>query len=250
MPSTSAPILGKLKRGDRVVVQERSSDWYRVAAPGLPMGWIHKILIREDVSADAEPKAVHAAADDRETAAIGVRIARVRESPSLDAPILFRLNRGTTAAVTGSEGEWYCIRIRDGRTGWAHQSLFSPLEHAAPIPLSDYREIENVYVQLVSADEEKVLFKLNGFFAPETFVVTDDTPKVVCDFKATSVGERVSPVMQIDGLLINRLLVKPPTHPDNHTRVIIDLVPERNYRVQPKYYKENSEYALEIHPRP
>ena len=56
---------------------------------------------------------------------IRVRIGRVREKPALNARVTFRLKQGATLSIVDMRGDWYRIRLRDGRTGWAHQSLFS-----------------------------------------------------------------------------------------------------------------------------
>lgn len=55
---------------------------------------------------------------------IKVRIARVREAPSLDSKVKFRLKKGARPSVVKIEGAWYLVELKDGRTGWAHQSLF------------------------------------------------------------------------------------------------------------------------------
>jgi tetratricopeptide (TPR) repeat protein len=56
---------------------------------------------------------------------IRVPIGRVREGPSLDSRVKFRLKKGQYVSIIERKGEWLLIELADGRTGWAHQSLFS-----------------------------------------------------------------------------------------------------------------------------
>jgi len=53
---------------------------------------------------------------------IKVRVGRVREGPSLDSRIKFRLKKGQMVSIVEEKDDWYLIARR---TGWAHKSLFS-----------------------------------------------------------------------------------------------------------------------------
>jgi len=53
-----------------------------------------------------------------------VGFGRVREKPSLDSPIKFRLKNPDTVSIVEKEGDWYLVKLEDGRTGWVHQNLF------------------------------------------------------------------------------------------------------------------------------
>ena len=53
-----------------------------------------------------------------------VSIGYVRDEPSVDSKIKFRLKNGDIASVIGIRGDWYLVKLEDGRTGWAHQTLF------------------------------------------------------------------------------------------------------------------------------
>ena len=77
----------------------------------------------------AQPWREHARASLR-GGTIRVRVGRVREKPSLAARITFRLKQGATPSIIEIRGDWCRIILKDGRTGWAHQSLFSEPQEA------------------------------------------------------------------------------------------------------------------------
>jgi SH3-like domain-containing protein len=67
-------------------------------------------------------------------ATLKVSIGRVRKSPSFDSEIIFRLKKGETVLVVETKGNWNRIELRDGRTGWAHQSLFNIAQNTSDLP--------------------------------------------------------------------------------------------------------------------
>ena len=52
---------------------------------------------------------------------VRVPVGRVREGPSPDSRIKFRLKKGRTVSIIERKADWYLIARG---TGWAHQSLF------------------------------------------------------------------------------------------------------------------------------
>lgn len=51
----------------------------------------------------------------------------VYREPSLDSPVKFSLKKQDTFSVTGKEGNWYRVRLKDGRSGWSQKKFFSSL---------------------------------------------------------------------------------------------------------------------------
>jgi len=61
---------------------------------------------------------------DTKEVTLKVSIGYVREEPSVGSKIKFRLKNGDIASVIGIRGDWYLVKLEDGRNGWAHQTLF------------------------------------------------------------------------------------------------------------------------------
>ena len=54
---------------------------------------------------------------------ISVDAVEIRENPSYDAKLAFSLNKGQTVLILDRSGDWYLVKLEDGRKGWVHQSL-------------------------------------------------------------------------------------------------------------------------------
>ena len=92
---------------------------------------------------------------------VGVEAAAVRETPSMAASVKFELAMGQRASLLDIAGEWYLVRLQDGESGWAHQSLFlePPEAHDGEqveiesTPLPDPAEILDEKTALLDDDE-------------------------------------------------------------------------------------------------
>lgn len=62
--------------------------------------------------------------DNLDVMIVNVRSARVRESPSFDAPVEYGLLRGEKARILKTEGDWFYIAREDGKKGWGHKIIF------------------------------------------------------------------------------------------------------------------------------
>ena len=96
----------------------------------------------EEAPAPAKPSAQAQTGKAAPKAAAGEKltvmlfVGNVRSKPSAKADILFQLEKGAVVTKLDSKWGWHQIRLDDGRTGWAYQSLFvepeiAPTETAA-----------------------------------------------------------------------------------------------------------------------
>ncbi len=99
-----------------------------------------------------------------------------------------------------------------------------------------------------SSDAKKVLFELNGFYPPEFFGLTGNQPRVVCDFKKANLEKSLPKVLETNGTFILRIRVGnlPPSDPK--IRVVLDLVPHKNYDMEQNFFKKDTTFALILHP--
>ena len=97
---------------------------------------------------------------------------RVREAPSLNSRVLFKLDKGEEVAVTSYKDDWYNIVLKDERTGWSHKSLFReniagekkeeikvPLFSEDPAYMNLMNQIELTELQRRGMIEEKTQIK-------------------------------------------------------------------------------------------
>jgi hypothetical protein len=92
---------------------------------------------------------------------------------------------------------------------------------------------------------EIVAFKLNGFNPPVVFGIEEDIPRIVCFFKDTSAGEELGEFIETDGRFIRNIKIGTYRNPDN-IRVVLDLVPGRNYDLQQIFFKEDNLFMVII----
>ncbi len=244
-PGTHSSIIAKLQKGDKLTIIGKEGDWYMVKLPDNRLGWAHQMLIRKEESAIKIEKKATAEKVER-TVLLKVPIGRVREQPTLSAAIKFRLKKSDIVTVIDEKEDWYLIKIEDGRTGWAHQSLFIESGHIQIPPKKIYKKIHAIYTHVLSEEEEKVIFVLNDSFTPKTFVVTGDRPKVVCDFFDVHLGSGVERKIEVNGGIIQQINIEPSNTVESKVRIVLNLAPGNSYNVQPVFYKKNNYYALVI----
>lgn len=92
---------------------------------------------------------------------------------------------------------------------------------------------------------EIVAFKLNGFNPPVVFGIEEEIPRIVCFFKDTSAGEKLDELVAADGKFIKNIKIGKYRNPDN-IRVVLDLVPGKNYDLQQIFFKEDNLFMVII----
>ncbi len=247
-PSTQAPVVDKLRRGEQATILEKEGAWYRVGLSGDREGWVHEIVL---APAPHATESMSSTGEDLSgsTATFRVPIGRVRSMPSTDGEIEFRLLEGARVSITKQQGEWLHISVRDGRTGWVHRSLLTLQTTAPPAVQEDSKTIMQIRVEAVADTEEKVVFDLSGFFTPKLFVVTGEKPKVICDFSDVILDPGIEPVVLFGGNLISQITIEEDGPSESNTRIVLDLVPEKNYAVQPVFYRSENRYQLTVTPK-
>jgi len=92
---------------------------------------------------------------------------------------------------------------------------------------------------------EIVSFKLNAFNPPVVFGIEEDIPRIVCFFKDTTPGKDLVESIESNGKFIKNIKVGKYRNPDN-VRVVLDLVPGKNYDLQQIFFKEDNLFMVII----
>ena len=72
--------------------------------------------------------------------------------------------------------------------------------------------------------------------------------RVVCDFKNMNLEKSLAKVLETNGVFILRIRVGIYPPPDPKIRVVLDLVPHKNYDIEQIFFKEDTTFALIIRP--
>jgi hypothetical protein len=105
--------------------------------------------------------------------------------------------------------------------------------------------ISEITFKLKSPGKETVWIQGNQFFAPTAFAIEEDKPRFVIDIKDTGPVKRELARIATDGQFIER--VRTFYHKENRTlRVVLDLQPDKKYRIGQFFYQAENIYAVEV----
>jgi len=113
-PNTSSEIVGKAVQGEKLEVQSRQGDWYRIKKGGLA-GWVAGWLVT--VSQTPEQPGDQG----KEQAVVKEAIVNLRSLPNTTGEILGKAVQGEKLEVLSRQGDWY--RVKKGNlacwvAGW------------------------------------------------------------------------------------------------------------------------------------
>ncbi len=123
----------------------------------------------------------------------------------------------------------------------------SPQEQKEPAPqiTESGLVISEITFKLKSPGKETVWIQGNQFFAPSAFAIEEDKPRFVIDIKDTAPVKRELDRIATDGQFIER--VRTFYHKENRTlRVVLDLQPDKKYRIGQFFYQAQNIYAVEV----
>lgn len=242
--STTAEVTTEPAPPEVAVSQETTAPpETEVSEPSAP-------LHSEEKPAPRPPET--AAEPETETARIRyvrVQAGNVRAGPSLDADVKFRIRKGDTVTVTDQQDKWYTIELEDGRTGWAHQSLFTRTPPSKPQKKKRFKEILAIRPILTADNRTGVIFELNGYHPPETQVLDGDHPRLVCDFPDTRLNCDVPLRRELKKGHIERIRIGIHDGPQSKVRVVMDFKPGQDYTIEQLFYKKENYYALMVKAR-
>ncbi len=176
----------------------------------------------------------------------------VRKGPSVKETVVFRIARGDKLQATGQKGNWYEIRLNDGRSGWAHQTLFNalstpPLQAKSEIPKNGKKGVINgIRTVVTDPNRAQIIFELNGYFPPEIMVIEGEVPRVVCDFFSVGLARGVKKDVQVNNGVVKRIRVGVHKGAKPKTRVVLDLSSGQNYAVEQFFFEKENYYALMV----
>lgn len=135
MAAATAPLVRELSAGEKVAVLSHYGEWTQVRTHDGATGYVlSQLLVAQAVVANPTTAATTSPTTtsttrDEFTAVDTIRYvqaneANVRSMVSLNASILFTLQRGTAVRVTGTSLQWSRINV-DGKIGYIHNDLLA-----------------------------------------------------------------------------------------------------------------------------
>jgi hypothetical protein len=107
------------------------------------------------------------------------------------------------------------------------------LSVVSPAPAADFTIKEIRFEAANSAEHtETVHIVLNSLLYPTIFALVEGTPRVVCDFINAEPVKDIKRTIVADGQYIKRIRIGVHANTKTTTRVVLDLVSDRDYTIQ------------------
>ncbi|MBL7205922.1 MAG: SH3 domain-containing protein [Desulfobacteraceae bacterium] len=177
---------------------------------------------------------------------VKVHVGNVREEPSTTSRVKFRLEMGDPVTVTGKRGGWVAVKLDDGRFGWVYHTLLTDSIVPQKATARATREIKAIRPEVAAKDVAKVIFELNGPFPPQTMIVEGEKPRVVCDFFDAGLASDIGDSIEVNNGIVEKIRTGMHKWPEFKVRVVLDLVPERNYEVDQIFFEKENYYVLVV----
>ncbi|MCY7773466.1 N-acetylmuramoyl-L-alanine amidase [Bacillus haynesii] len=114
-PHINAPVIGSLRRGSIVQVEEKNYGWAKILYNGRT-GWVASTYLYESSSNEASETSYQKSYTGKIYVA-GSHV-RIRTGPGTDYKVIKIANQGDAYQVLDRKGQWVHIQINSTQTGW------------------------------------------------------------------------------------------------------------------------------------
>ena len=135
------------------------------------------------------------------------------------------------------------VNIKSQQAEERVNQIIANIKDPKPIPADPV--LLDVTFESTANDSEMVLFKLNDFYPPIVFGIEKGNPRVVCDFLDTGLASDIQTVIQTNGIFVSKIRTARHPNPEK-VRVVLDLVPDKNYDLQQVFFKEDNLFVIII----
>lgn len=109
-PDLSSDIITQLSKNVKISITEEKQDWYRIS--------------HEEVAGWVSSKYVKIVDEPLGSGTIKGNNVNVRSGPSTDEKIITTVDKGEAYNYYKRAENWYCIKLKDGQTGWVIKDYF------------------------------------------------------------------------------------------------------------------------------
>ncbi len=106
--------------------------------------------------------------------------------------------------------------------------------------------LKSVAFQQHEGKGEAIQFVLTGENTPKIFMISGENPRLVIDFYETRCSNHVHPSMDTGGKIIRRIRVGIHTEKPPKTRVVVDLIPGRDYHFKQNFNQKDNTLLVSV----
>jgi len=196
-PGTNNSVFSQVGLAERLPVLGKSGDWCQVRISDGSTGWVAGWLVALETAANT-PAPAGGTSGSLKTAVVTGSVVNIRSGPGTGNGIVTQVNLGNTLSVFAQSGDWYCVRLSNGSTGWVAGWLVSlrdaPAEQVSP-PVSrgsDGGRVDNQPNKALSlnvsnsSDITSVALKASGLLAYSSSIWND---KLIVDLQGVAPGD-------------------------------------------------------------
>lgn len=125
-PSTGSFVITKLNSGMKLPLTGKAGDWYQVQLSNGRKAFVYKsygVISGSNSGSGGSTGTTFTSASG--TVQITVDVANVRSQPNLSSSVLTKASHGVKFTLTGTNSEWYRVKLSNGNTAYLHKTVAS-----------------------------------------------------------------------------------------------------------------------------
>ncbi|MEG1133410.1 MAG: family 10 glycosylhydrolase [Cellulosilyticaceae bacterium] len=112
------PVITKIGKGTRVAILDTLSGWYKVKLPDNQIGWVSAEYIKVDkTSTITQPTS--------KVGTVTIDGLNVRSGAGINNSVVTKVNKGTKVTLLETKGDWYKVKLLDGKAGWVSKTYIT-----------------------------------------------------------------------------------------------------------------------------
>ncbi|MEG0708161.1 MAG: SH3 domain-containing protein, partial [Cellulosilyticaceae bacterium] len=102
----------------RVAILDTLSGWYKVKLPDNQIGWVSAEYIKVDkTSTITQPTS--------KVGTVTIDGLNVRSGAGINNSVVTKVNKGTKVTLLETKGDWYKVKLLDGKAGWVSKTYIT-----------------------------------------------------------------------------------------------------------------------------
>ena len=111
---------------------------------------------------------------------------------------------------------------------------------------TDTAQLKDIMFNAQSHEVEQITFKLSSKHLPKIFAIKGDKPRIVFDFPNTRAVAALNNIINTNGKLIKKIRIGNHKGTNPKTRVVLDLVPDRELGFKQKFNEKNHSLVVSV----
>ncbi len=138
-PAMTASVISSAKRNEQFQVLKEKYDWYQIQLSDGKKGWVASYIVTKGAS---DSPASDSLASSSQTGTITADHVNIRDSPSLSASIIGKVNNGDQVSITSTTNGWVQI-LYQNETAWVSSQFVHTQSSQSTASTGDFVVILN-----------------------------------------------------------------------------------------------------------